>query len=245
MNEMGEDKNNQSQWDRGRTNVWKSEAFNIAQNQSSHHPSSPPSRPTPSIIHSSILIVLVLLCISIVFEGCASTTNEQLVKKQLALGADRRFQFDQVFFNEIWLWNQTSWRYGNPSGAKRQKEFEAMAEQGYLPAYVALKMFDFEKLTKKPDAAAFNLLRQAADAGDVSAACAMMPIWAWNSIDGYPRDYEWSKLYVELGTKAGHFACQEQMAVLYRQVGQRGQLSRSKGSASHLIFRNHATSPTH
>lgn len=159
-----------------------------------------------------------LFVLSIGLVGCASTNNEQLIKKQFALSAEQKLQYDRVFFNEIWLWNQTSWHYGAaPSGPKRKKEFESMAEQGYLPAYVALKMFDFEKQAKAPDAAAFKLLRQAADAGDVSSACALMPIWAWNDIEGYPREYPWTVPYVEMGTKAGHFACQEQMAVLYRK----------------------------
>ncbi len=119
-------------------------------------------------------LILALFALSIGLTGCAKPSNEQLIAKQLALDADKKRQYDHVFFNEIWLWRETSWRYGQPpSGAKRQKEFEAMAEQGYLPAYVALKMFDFEKQTKAPDSAAFALLRQAADAGDVSSACAL------------------------------------------------------------------------
>ncbi len=92
-----------------------------------------------------------------------------------------------------------------------------MAEQGYLPAYVALKMFDFDKQTKSPDAPAFDLLRQAADAGDVSSACALVPIWAWNDIEGYPRDMTWAVPYIEQGTRSNHFACQEQMSALYRK----------------------------
>ena len=150
--------------------------------------------------------------------GCAATGNEDSIKKQLALTPEQKLQFDRVFFNEIWLWNQTSWRYGNPpSGPKRQKEFESMAAQGYLPAYVALKMFNFDKKTKRPDKAAFELLRQAADAGDVSSTCALVPIWAWNDIEGYPRDLTWAVSYIERGTAAGHFACLTQMAGLYRK----------------------------
>lgn len=164
------------------------------------------------------LFFSVLFIFSIGLVGCASTNNEQLIKKQLSLSVEQKLKFDRVFFNEIWFWNQTSWRYGEPpSGQKRQKEFEAMAEQGYLPAYVALKMFDFEKQTKSPDATAFKLLRQAADAGDVSSACALIPIWSWNNIVGYPRKFEWAQRYIEYGTKAGHFACQDQMAELYRK----------------------------
>lgn len=164
-----------------------------------------------------LVSLFLLFTLAIGLVGCASTNNEQLVKKQLALSTEQKLKYDRVFFNEIDLWNQTSWRYGAPSGAKRQKEFEAMAEQGYLPAYVALKMFDFEKQTKSPDAAAFKLLRQAADAGDVSSACALIPIWSWNNIEGYPRKLEWAQEYIELGTRAGHFACQVQMAQLYRK----------------------------
>ena len=92
-----------------------------------------------------------------------------------------------------------------------------MAEQGYLPAYVALKMFDFEKQTKSANASAFNLLRQAADAGDVSSSCALLPILAWNDIEGYSRDPGWAAPYVEQGVRAGHFACHEEMAYLYRK----------------------------
>jgi len=149
--------------------------------------------------------------------GCASSNNEQLIKNQLAMDSQQKLEFDRVFFNEIWLWNQNSWRYGIPSNAKRQKEFEVMAAQGYLPAYVALKMFDFEKQTKSPDTAAFKLLRQAADAGDVSSACALIPIWTWNDIDGYPREYHWAAPYVEQGMKEKHFACMTQMALLYQE----------------------------
>lgn len=170
------------------------------------------ARPNPA--HGWLLALLVVL----VLAGCASTSNEQLIKKQLALSAEKKLQYDRVFFNEIWLWNQTSWRYGQPpSGPKRQKEFEAMAKQGYLPAYVALKMFNFAEQKKAPDAAAFSLLRQAADAGDVSAACALIPIFAWQQIEGYPRELNWAVPYIQQGTKAGHFACQDQMAELYRK----------------------------
>jgi len=151
--------------------------------------------------------------------GCAGTAKEEsLIKRQTALTDSQRLEFDRVFFNEIWLWNQTSWRYGEPpSGLKRQKEFESMAAQGYLPAYAALKMFDFEKQTKHPDKAAFELLRRAADVGDVSSTCALVPIWVWNHIDGYPRDLSWAVPYIERGTAAGHFACITQMAELYRK----------------------------
>lgn len=166
---------------------------------------------------STLSWIIFLLIWTFGLSGCVSGNNEQLIERQLTLDVQKKRQFDEVFFNEIWLWNQTSRRYGKPSGAKRQIEFEAMAEQGYLPAYVALKMFDFEKPSKSPDAAAFSLLRQAADAGDVSSSCALIPIWAWNNIEGYPRKFEWAQKYIEYGAKEGHFACHELLAALYRK----------------------------
>lgn len=155
----------------------------------------------------------------VLLSACTPTrANDDLVSRQLALSAEQKLKFDRVFFNEIWLWNQHSWHYGDPpSGAKRQREFEAMAAQGYLPAHVALQMFDFANQTKHPDKAAFELLRRAADAGDVSSACALVPLWALNDIGGYPRDITWARVYIERGAKAGHFACLVSMAELYRK----------------------------
>lgn len=152
----------------------------------------------------------------VLLTGCAGANDATRIEQQLALSPAQKLEYDRVFFNEIWSWNQITWRYGNPSGAKRQKEFEAMAAKGYLPAHVALQMFDFSQGTKSPDAAAFALLRAAADAGDVSSACALLPIWAWNTIPGYPRNFEWAVPYVQQGA-ATHFACQEQLALLYRE----------------------------
>lgn len=165
------------------------------------------------VIDYSFVIIIVFA--AAMLAGCASWSDAEKIQRQLTLSPAQKLDYDRVFFNEIWSWNQTTWRYGDPSGAKRQREFEAMAANGYLPAHVALQMFNFANGTKAPDASAFELLRAAAEAGDISSACALIPIWAWNTIPGYTRSFEWAVPYVQQGAST-HFACQEQLALLYR-----------------------------
>ncbi len=131
-----------------------------------------------------------------------------------ALTAERRRQYDVVFFNEIEIWNLSGNRYttsasptSNEIFEKRSAEFTSMASDGYLPAYVALRLADLTRGELHSDPEALDLLIGAAEAGDLSAMCALvaMPIapGAWRQRDGR----QVSRGFLLQGAQKGHGAC--------------------------------------
>jgi hypothetical protein len=82
-----------------------------------------------------------------------------------------------------------------------------MAEDGYLPAWIALRLFDI-KFANRPrnDEEAVRLLMKARDSGDLSAACMMMPISAAlaDRVAGYDESTERA---LAKGAQAGHGKC--------------------------------------
>ena len=82
-----------------------------------------------------------------------------------------------------------------------------MAQDGYLPAYVALRVFSFREGTRFADKAALQLLRDAAEKGDVSAMCAMMLPITLDVVDQTPGFREARERLLQLGAEKGHGAC--------------------------------------
>ena len=124
---------------------------------------------------ASLLVALVCGCP----EGNTAPFDFDKAKN---LSPEKRRQYDVVFFNEIAVWDWTSNRYGKNSPAKRKTEFEEMAADGYLPAYVALRLVRFSPKARLNDPEALRMLLDEAKRGDPSAMCAVSAIPSDNSL---------------------------------------------------------------
>lgn len=134
-------------------------------------------------------LLLVFFAFGFFLSGCSRVDFSPFdYEKYKNLNPDKRREYDVIFFNEIVVWNMNSNRYGkgiNDSYMGRKAEFEHMAEDGYLPAYVALRLLDIERGNERSDPDALNMLLKAADTGDASAMCSfiVMPLWKTISSD--------------------------------------------------------------
>lgn len=134
------------------------------------------------------------------------------------LSAEKRRQYDAVFFNEIAIWNMSSNRYGPDvmaSSAARKADFKRMAEDGYLPAYVALRLLNIVRGVELEDKEALDMLVKAAEEGDVSAMCAFV----WMPVNRKLLPYEKSKVLGRQmearGLAMGHQACMASRGIKY------------------------------
>lgn len=95
-------------------------------------------------------------------------------RKAEALSAEKRRQYDLVFFNEIDAWNLDSGRYVTDVQRKRRAEFAQMAQEGYLPAYTAIRLAGIWPAGRRHDPEALEMLLREAERGDASAICAVV-----------------------------------------------------------------------
>ncbi len=118
-------------------------------------------------------------------SGCAHADLPPFdYEKAKHLSIEKHREYDVIFFNEVVVWNMNSNRYGSrpeDSSIGRDAEFRGMAEAGYLPAYVALRLLDIRRGSERNDPKAVAMLLKAAEAGDASAMCAFAAI----SINSY------------------------------------------------------------
>ncbi|MDP1634504.1 MAG: hypothetical protein Q8L69_07455, partial [Gallionellaceae bacterium] len=93
------------------------------------------------------LFLMPALCVFL--PGCARADLPPFDhEKAKQLSPEKRREYDVVFFNEVVVWNMNSNRYGkgvNDSLVGRIAEFRRMAGDGYLPAYVALRLLDIDR----------------------------------------------------------------------------------------------------
>jgi hypothetical protein len=144
--------------------------------------------------------------------------------KAKQLSEERRQQYDVVFFNEVAIWQYNSNRYLSQAQAtssrkeqtrgagtsyqKRFEEFRAMANDGYMPAYAALRLLNIRGGGQLDDPAALDLLIDYAESGDLSSMCALRAIQLTTVIaDKAPRYAEAAARLTEEGAKRGHPAC--------------------------------------
>lgn len=179
--------------------------------------------------HRKLFIGIVLLLIGGIYAACAqSRIGEFDWERYRALTPEKRQQYDLLFFNEMETWNMNSSRYGLDSfGQKREQEFRRMAADGYLPAYVAVRIFVFEEGNVIPDKKAYDMLLRAAEQGSGSERCALFPIrWlarAWGKDKSFLENVDETQLdrLYQLGVEQGHFGCQYLYGISY-ELGQSG-----------------------
>ena len=128
-------------------------------------------------------------------------------EKANALSPEKRRQYDVVFFNEIVMWNENSNRYRQDGFKERKAEFQRMAADGYLPAYVALRLTNITSGTTTHDPEALQMLLRAAADGDLSATCAVGVIPTEEGLWPERVRLETSLKMMIAGADKGHLAC--------------------------------------
>lgn len=131
-------------------------------------------------------------------------------EKAKQLSPEKRRAYDVIFFNEVVVWNMNSNRYGKEFAASnygRDAEFRRMAGDGYLPAYVALRLLDIVGGNERNDPEAVAMLQKAADEGDASAMCAFEAIPLFKTIRSDEERIALGLKMEERGLALGHPAC--------------------------------------
>lgn len=174
-----------------------------------------------------LLIAILGLCVF--WPGCARLDVTPFdSKKAETLSAEKRSEYDRIFFNEVVIWNMNGNRYGpepQDSFMGRKTEFKRMAEDGYLPAYVALRLLDLDRGVEVDDPEALKMLMKAGDEGDVSAMCAFMAIPFNRSMMPYEEIRSISRRILERDSAKRHPACMIRIAGSYLW-GERGRMDK-------------------
>ena len=170
--------------------------------------SSPPAYP---LWRQAQFVVLFLLFALLPLMGYAHDALPPFdYAKAKQLSEDKRRAYDVVFFNEIVIWNKNSNRYGANQkipGVGRDAEFRRMASNGYLPAYVALRLLDIVRGSERDDPAALAMLLKAANEGDASAMCAFLWMPIKRSMLSYTKSRALGLKMEERGLVKKHPAC--------------------------------------
>jgi hypothetical protein len=128
--------------------------------------------------------------------------------KYHALSIEKRNAYDVVFFNELEVWNMNSTRYPiERYGQERKAEFQKMAADGYLPAYVALRILQINPATIRYDREAFDMLLKAAGQGDASAMCLINNIHLESKLFEYREKNTNGLIYLKKSAELGNGAC--------------------------------------
>jgi TPR repeat protein len=182
------------------------------------------------------LLVLMLMPLT----GCA---RDELLpfdyEKAKQLSPEKRREYDVIFFNEVAVWNMNSNRYSQAPGApfiERDAEFRRMAADGYLLAYVALRLLDIRRGSERTDPEAVDMLMKAAEEGDASAMCAfgVIPIDPYNERTYAERSARGLQM-VERGLALGHPACMASKGIQYL-FGKTSGISQNTIFAMPLLF---------
>ncbi|HZW23945.1 MAG TPA: hypothetical protein VFF26_00520 [Gallionella sp.] len=161
------------------------------------------------------LLVLMLMPLT----GCARDELPPFdYEKAKQLSSEKRREYDVVFFNQVVVWNMNSNRYGSDPRASpvgRVMEFKRMAADGYLPAYVALRLLDIEQGRERNDPEAVAMLVKAAEDGDASAMCVFGAMQLSETISAYEERNALRLKMIELGFKRNHPACMANKGAQY------------------------------
>lgn len=166
------------------------------------------------------LTLLLVPALCAFLSGCARADLPPFdYEKAKQLSPEKRRAYDVIFFNEVVVWRMNSNRYGKgvmDSNIGRDAEFRRMAGDGYLPAYVALRLLDIVRGNERDDPEAVAMLLKAADEGDASAMCAFAAI-PINSLDeaSYAERSARGIRMVERGFALGHPACMASKGAQY------------------------------
>jgi len=139
-------------------------------------------------------------------------------EKAKQLSPEKHREYDVIFFNEVVVWRMNSNRYGKGIGDSnigRHTEFVRMAEDGYLPAYVALRLLDIVRGNELDDPEAVAMLLKAADEGDASAMCAFEAVPLFKTISSDEERIALGLKMEERGVALGHPACMAYKAARY------------------------------
>ena len=171
--------------------------------------------PTPQVdtpragrlLEPSLLAKIICALMLVGLHGCTQPRSFDSTR-YAAMTSQQRADIDLAFFNEFEVVDMGSNRYGPGLGSikKRQAEFERWANEGYLPAWIAVRL---RSQRNAPEA--INVLIAAADAGDVSAMCMAQLLWhkyGSNPVISDKAEFM-SKLpeWTERGMAAGHGQC--------------------------------------
>lgn len=165
------------------------------------------------------LTLLLVPALCVFLSSCARADLPPFdYEKAKQLSLEKHREYDVIFFNEVVIWNMNSNRYGSDTGASnigRDVEFRRMAGDGYLPAYVALRLLDIVRGNELDDPEALAMLLKAADAGDASAMCAFMAIPFKRSLLPYEKIVAISRKMEERGLAQNHPACMARKGAQY------------------------------
>lgn len=159
-------------------------------------------------------------------------------EKAKQLSPEKRREYDVVFFNQVVVWNMNSNRYGSDpraSSVGRVTEFKRMAADGYLPAYVALRLLDIEHGRERNDPEAVAMLVKAAEEGDASAMCAFSAMPLWKTIPSDEERISLGKKWAEAGAALKHPVCLARKGAGYLLHGNQGELKESKDAMPFLL----------
>lgn len=191
-----------------------------------------------SLLKTYIYISLLALILS-PMTGCA---RDELLpfdyEKAKQFSPEKRREYDVVFFNEIAVWNMNSNRYSQIPGApfiERDAEFRRMAADGYLLAYVALRLLDIKTGSERNDPEALAMLLKAANEGDASAMCAFSVMPLWKTIPSDDERISLGKKWAEAGAALKHPACLARKGAGYLLHGDQGELKESKEAMPFLL----------
>ena len=168
-------------------------------------------------------ILSFLLSIAVFLMGRAFAESPPFdYDKARQLSPEKRREYDVIFANEMAIWGSNSNRYIDEyivthreeeakllvSGyhhRRRIGELAAMAKDGYLPAYVVLRLYG-NGLQLIEDEAALKMLIYAAEQGDLSAMCAVIPTSKEfeEKVSGYVQAKE---KFLTRGAELGHGRC--------------------------------------
>ncbi|MFH2139225.1 MAG: hypothetical protein ABII63_00355 [Pseudomonadota bacterium] len=171
--------------------------------------------------------------------GCARDELPSFDSQKAAqLSPEKRREYDVIFFNEIAVWNMNSNRYSQAPGApfiERDAEFRRMAADGYLPAYVALRLLNIKRGSERNDPEAVAILVKAAEDGDASAMCAISAIPLFQTIKSDEERITLKKKMAEAGVVLRHPACLARKGAGYLLHGDQGELRESKEAMPFLL----------
>lgn len=173
---------------------------------------------------TKIWLSAILLLVAFALAGWAVAEPAPFdSEKAKQLTPENRREYDVIFANEMDIWDSNSNRYideflaTHPQEQAKQigthyqlrhEEVSAMAANGYLPAYVALRLFDLRHGRHIEDAGALKMLMNAAAQGDVSAMCVLF-VLPFNTaqVDSVPGFREAREQSMAKGAELGHGGC--------------------------------------
>lgn len=137
----------------------------------------------------------------------------------LKLSEAQRKEFDQIFFEEIVSLFEGTKRYSPTNWREeRYRDFERMARAGYVPAQAYMRLVGRDWVNGHPDRGGYEKLLEAANLGDMSAACALPLFGPWTRDWSHVKEAEQVRFFLEpiqRGAAKGHWGCYAPLASAY------------------------------